>query len=57
MKKTLADITSIKRQTTLRLGTMEAGYLRTEQEALGIHEDIGVAEEVCCAAFALHLAR
>lgn len=25
---------------------MEAGYLRTEQEALGIHDDIGVAEEV-----------
>jgi hypothetical protein len=33
---------------------MEAGYLRTEQEALGIHDDIGVAEEVrnCFAVFA-----
>ena len=46
VKKTLADIASIKKQANLRLGTMDAGYLRNEQDLLGVHDDVGIAEEV-----------
>jgi hypothetical protein len=45
VKKSLADITSIKKQAALRLGTLEAGYLRNEEKVLGFHEDIEMAEE------------
>ena len=46
VKKSLNDVLSIKKQATGRMGTLESGYLRTEQEALGYHDDIGVAKEV-----------
>ena len=45
VKKSLNDVLSIKKQANLRMGTLESGYLRTEQEMLGYHDDLGVAKE------------
>lgn len=45
VKKSLADIQSIKKQSNMRLGTLEAGYLRNEDKVVGYHDDAEEAEE------------
>ena len=43
-KKSLNDVQSIKKNT-LRLGTLDAGYLRNADNEMGYHDDVGIAKE------------
>eukprot|EP00960_Hanusia_phi_P027506 746864-Hanusia_phi.AAC.7 len=45
VKKGLNDIASMKKQSGLRIGTLDAGYLRNEDQVLGFYDDVQVAKE------------